>query len=348
MNTLLHRYPQLRVLGLFGLLLGLAGVLAFLLRPLLVPLVLAVILYAVLEPFTSLLERRGFKRTPAALLVLVLLLAISGLAAAWLFPHLAAQVELLQGNLPTLWQTLSQLAQRVSEHLASATGVHLDVSAATADLAQGGQERLTRALVQGSNLLLDATATLLLVPLLTFFLIRDWKLLRNRLLDLLPNRSFELGWTLYYRVARQLQAYIRGVMLQSGIMALITGSGFFLIGLGSPVLLGLLAGVLNLIPYLGPVLAMIPPTVLILGDSGLDPWVIGSAVGVVFFGQVFDNAVVVPGVLAHAVNLHPLMVVLGIIMAGHFFGLAGMILALPALATGKIVLHGLREGLPAA
>ena len=65
-------------------------------------------------------------------------------------------------------------------------------------------------------------------------------------------------------------------------------------------------------------------------------------------GQVFDNTVVVPGVLAQAVNLHPLMVILGIIIAGHFFGLAGMILALPALATARIVLHGLQEGLQAA
>jgi len=189
------------------------------------------------------------------------------------------------------------------------------------------------------------TVTIILVPLFTFFLIKDFKYLRNKTLDLLPNSSFELGWLIYYRVSKKLQEYIRGIMTQSAIMAIVTSIGFHLIGLESPILLGSIAGLLNLIPYVGPLLAMVPPIIIALGAPAIDPLLIGAAIGVIIAAQLIDNIIVVPAVIANAVNLHPITVIVGIIIFGNFFGFIGMVIAIPVLATSNIILAGLRQGL---
>lgn len=339
--------PMARALGVFGLLVASAALVAWLLAPLLIPILLSFVLYAVLEPVSSALARRGLGRNMAALAVLVALGAAAALAVTFLFPYFAGQLQQLNDRLPVLWEALGRLAHELAQRLEANFGVQVDPTGLTGPIAERGQAWARQALIQGSNLLMSTTATLLLLPLFTFFLIRDWKGLRSVLLGLLPNRSFELGWLIYYRVARQLQLYVRGVMLQSAIMALITGTGFFLAGIDSPVLLGLLAGLLNLIPYVGPLLAMVPPSILVLGETPLQLWMLGPAVGVVAVGQLVDNLVVVPGVIANVVNLHPLVVIGGVIIFGNFFGFLGMILAIPALSTANILLTGLVHGLGA-
>lgn len=339
--------PRVRALGVFVLLLAAAGVVAWLLAPLLVPILLSFVLYAVLEPVSSALARRGIGRNTAALAVLAGLGMGVAVAIAYLFPHFAGQLQQLNERLPVLWEAVGRLTEDLAMRLETAFGVSVDPATLTGPVTNHGQEWAQQAIIQGTNLLLSTTATLLLLPLFTFFLIRDWKGLRSVLLGLLPNRSFELGWLIYYRVARQLQLYVRGVMIQSGIMAAITASGFFLVGIDSPLLLGLLAGVLNLIPYVGPLLAMVPPVVLVLGEAPLQLWLIGPAVGVVVVGQLVDNLLVVPGVIANVVNLHPLIVIGGVIVFGNFFGFLGMILAIPALSTTNILLNGLLNGLRA-
>jgi len=183
------------------------------------------------------------------------------------------------------------------------------------------------------------------VPIFTFFLIRDYRSFRNHMLDKLPNSSFELGWLIYYRVARQLQEYIRGIMIQSGIMSIITTIGFYAIGLQSPILLGLIAGLLNLIPYVGPLLATVLPVLLALGHIPADLWLVGAAISVILIAQIIDNVIVIPSVVANAVNLHPLMVIVGIIVFGNLFGFVGMVVAIPALSTAKIIYCGLKQGI---
>ena len=157
----------------------------------------------------------------------------------------------------------------------------------------------------------------------------------------LPNSSFELGWLIYHNVARQLNAYTRGVMIQSAIMATICSVGFLIIGLDSPLLLGGITGVLNLAPYIGPVISMMLAALVGASMSPFDPQTIFLAIGIILFAQLVDNFVVVPQVIAGVANLHPVQVILGIIIFGSLFGMLGIILAIPAIAAGKIVYNNL-------
>jgi predicted PurR-regulated permease PerM len=181
----------------------------------------------------------------------------------------------------------------------------------------------------------------MLVPFLTYYLLRDFKNVRNRLMNWLPNSSFELGWLIYHNVAEQLKAYTRGVMLQSLIMATVCSIGFSIIGLDIPILLGSIAGILNLIPYIGPVIAIILSLLVGAAMTPFDPSILYLSVVVIIVAQIVDNVIVIPAVIANVVNLHPVQVILGIIIFGGLFGTLGVILAIPAIATAKIVYNNL-------
>jgi len=334
-----------QVVLLFATFAAVAAVAAYLLAPLLLPLILALALYALLEPASSGLMRRGVSPALAIGVVLAgLVLACTG--GVWLLlPRLTRQVARLQGRLPAFWDAISDLG-REAELTVRGYGVEVEAGSMMQPLIDAASSWGKAALVQGSNVLLDLAVVLLLVPVFTFFLLRDFSSLRRRLLNLLPNATFEMGWLIYGRVAAQLHAYVFGIMMQSAIMCLVTTAGFAALGMDSPVLLGALAGVFNLIPYAGPVMAMVPALIIALGQVPFDPNLTVAAVSVIVVAQIIDNVVVVPAVVADSVDLHPLVVVTGIIVFGNLMGMMGMIVALPALSTAKIVLTALRGARP--
>ncbi len=336
--------PLLRSLIIFSAIISVAALFAYLLAPLLIPIILSFALYALFDPVSNFLQSKGINDSMSAILVLILLVVICIIGISIVFPMLAEQALLLQAKIPKLWEFLSGFSIQI-QNLLNGYGIKFDPDAITKPLMSSSSDWGKDAVIRLSNLLIDMTTTVILVPLFTFFLIRDYKQLRNKALDLLPNKSFELGWLIYYRVAKKLEIYIRGIMMQSGIMAIVTSVGFYLFGLESPILLGTIAGLLNLIPYVGPLLAMVPPIIIALGAPAFEPTLIAAAIGVIIAGQLIDNIIVVPALIANAVNLHPITVIVGIIVFGNFFGFIGMIIAIPALATSNIILTGLRNGL---
>jgi predicted PurR-regulated permease PerM len=336
--------PLVRTISLFVFIVGCAAAVAFLIQPVLFPFLLSFVLYGLLDPLCNLITRRGLPRTLAIVIALICVIVVGGAIGAILIPRLIEQFALLQTQLPNLWEALSRLSQLL-EKLMAEYGLQINAATLTRPVVTWASSWGKTALVASSNTLVSLTSNSLLIPIFTFFLLRDYRTFRNTVLASLPNSRFELGWLIYARVGRQLQSYVAGLMLQSTIMACVTSLGFALVGLDNPMLLGFLAGVLNLIPYVGPVLAMIPPVVIVLGHGAVAPWMILSGVLVIVVGQLIDNVLVIPVVLAQSVALHPLTLIVGIIVFGNFMGLMGMVVAVPILSTANILFSGLRQGL---
>jgi putative permease len=341
----LINHPLARTTVLFSIIMFVFSFFALLLAPLLVPIIISFAFYALLEPFSSIIERKGLSRNTSSLSVLLLLLLGAALVSSLVLPHLSSQLSELQNQLPVIWNSLLDFAKQMNDYVARSIGIDLGEKEFNQPFFDNANEWGKKALIEGSNILISFSLMMVLVPIFTFFLIRDYKNLRNQLLDMLPNNSFELGWLIYHRVAHQLQEYIRGIMIQSGIMSIMTTIGFYIIGINSPILLGIVAGLLNLIPYVGPLLAMTLPLLLILGQSPLDVWMLGAAVSVILTAQLIDNVVVIPSVIANAVDLHPVIVIIGIIIFGNVFGFIGMVIAIPAISTANIIFKGLFQGL---
>lgn len=342
MNDWLSR-PELKAALLFVLLVVVTLFFGWLLRVVIFPLLVAAVFYVLSEPLVSSLQRRGWNRS----LVITFLLGVTAVVVVWIItvviPPLTDQFELLRERLPQAWERFSELMIGAQTWLQARFRVEIDLGKLLTQITENFHGLSASSLATLSGWLANLALWLLLIPAITFFLLRDYRTFRNALIGALPNNIFERGLTIYHRVSRQLQRYVRGVLLQSLIMSIITGFGFFLVGIPMAAALGLAAGVLNLIPYLGPLLGLIPP-VLVALSIGASPEVIGLIVMIMVVAQINDNFIVMPTILARAANLHPLVALIGVIVGGNFFGFAGMIVALPVLSTARIVFNGLLVG----
>lgn len=315
-----------------------------LIQPVLVPVLISFTLYALLEPISDILYRLGMRRSYTAFICMLMLLLIGTAIVLLVVPELVTQLGVIQSQLGRLENIVGAVFENFSMQLSS-WGVNTDLSESK-DLFKKIRPQLDLAtVIASSNIMISIMVSAVLVPLFTFFLIRDFKTLRQTLLGTLPNRYFELGWLIYYRVAYQLQRYVRGILLQSLLVGLISGIGFYIVGFEAPFLLGAIAGMLNIIPYIGMILAMTPPVLISLSASPFEPSLVVSAIAVVVITQLIDNVIIVPTVIAHSVSLHPLTVIAGVIIFGNAFGMLGMIMAIPILAALKIIYVGLKQGL---
>lgn len=313
----------------------------YLLSSVIIPIVISLTLYAIFEPATLYLVRHNVNHSLSIIIVLVFLVFFSFIAIGFALPQLIDQIGLLQAKLPAIFSKLEGFLTHYSAEFSDRIGVDLDVSDMIISTLSQSTSLGQSFLLNFSNRLLGVTIVLLLVPFLTYYLLKDFRSLRNRMMNWLPNASFELGWLIYYRVSKQLQAYTRGVMIQSIIMSLVCMVGFSLIGLDIPILLGVITGILNLVPYIGPVISILLSLLVSSAMTPFDHSLLYLGVLVIVTAQVIDNTIVIPAVIANAVNLHPVQVILGIIIFGSLFGTFGVILAIPAIATAKIIFNNL-------
>jgi putative permease len=328
--------------ALLGTLIAL--IIGALLMPVWLAALLSILFYLLLEPVVSTLQARGVGRNTAIALALIppVLLLVYGSsyaldAARGYLPEFSADLDKLQTAIITLMSELDQ-------QLEYRAGLRLNLAEQASTVDPGSwvhPEKLLASTSWLANILLN----LALVPLLAWFMLRDYRSLRDNALNLLPNHLFELGWLMYHRVSTRLQAYLQGLVLQALILASITSAGFWLIGLPSPLLLGALTGIAGLVPYLGPVLAIIAPVLVTVAGPGLDSSALLEIMIVLAVGFGFDNLVVIPFLLAGSVNLHPAVAMVAVIIAGYFGGITGMVLIIPLLGILRIVIETTYRGL---
>ena len=341
MNTVQQRSPVMQALLGYLIIIITLFALLFLLRPILLPLILSVLIAALLEPQVNRLVRMGLSDTPAIVLLLLLTLSLVAVFVYWIGPALMDQMINLKSRFPQMLAGLNSLLVGVNGWLQEALGSSVDLAANLKGMLTKLDVWLSGFIVVIASGVAQGVIALLLVPIITFFLLRDYRRTRNGLISLLPNSSFEKGCLIYFQVIRQLQRYMRGVLIQSVIIAVLASIGFYSIGLEMAMLFGLLSGMLNLIPYVGPLLSAIPPMLLLLGASPVEPNMFVYVIAVVLVVQALDNLVVVPAFIASTVDLHPLLVMLGVIVAGSLFGFWGMLLAIPFMAASKILIKDL-------
>ncbi len=312
-----------------------------LLSSILIPIIISFSIYSFLHPFTTWLISKDMTRSLAIITSLLLIVFASVTALLYILPRLFQQLLQLQQRLPDMLAIIEKYAALASSKITYFTGLELDLP----ELAMGALSQSysigNTMLITISDQLISIVIASILIPFITFFLLKDYRQFRNNMMNWLPNVHFELGWLIYQRVTNQLEAYTRGVLLQSFIMACVSSIGFSLIGLDIPILMGVLTGLLNIIPYIGPLISIIFSLLIALGMTPFDPSLLYLVVIVIVTAQLVDNILVIPYFIANAVDLHPIMVILGVIIFGNLFGMVGIILAIPAIAAAKILFNNL-------
>jgi len=161
--------------------------------------------------------------------------------------------------------------------------------------------------------------------------------------EYVPNRYFEMTLTFLHKVDQQLGSYLRGQFFEAFVVGLLAVIALGILDVEYFTLIGIFAGLANMIPYVGPVAGAIPAIIVVIVNGGSIYMVLYVIIAFALI-QLIDNIVLQPLVMSRSVNLHPLAIVLAILVAGQFFGLLGMLLAVPAAGVIKVTSRELYDG----
>jgi len=323
----------------------LAGLLllAWLTRGILLPFVVGFAVGYLLDPLTDRLEARGVPRGLSAgiIVALFLVLGIGGFIALW--PFLERQFAGLIGVLPDV---LSHVAGRIEsglEHLHDELGQHGMETDLKAQIAAFLQERLSHpgdiltSLFSQGMALFGFLSLLLISPVVAFFMLRDYDRLVTRLDGLLPPKYAPEIRATMRDIDRAMAGFVRGQLSVMAVMAVLYAGGWTLVGLEYGIALGLLAGLLAIIPFFGMVFAVaIAIGVGVL--QGMDMPSLLAVAGVWGVVQVLDG-VITPRLVGGHIGLHPLWILFAAFAGGEIAGFTGVLLAVPAAAVIAVLVR---------
>lgn len=182
-----------------------------------------------------------------------------------------------------------------------------------------------------------------LVPFISFFFLKEGHRITRNLIELVPNAYFELCLNLLHQINGQIGGYIRGQLLATSVVASLSITGLYIIGLEYYWGIGLLAGFANMIPFLGPLIGIISASIVALATVG-EMGLVGKVVVVFLIVQVADNILVQPAVLAKSVEMHPLVVLFVVMVGSQLMGIVGMLIAVPLTGILKVSTQTIYQG----
>ena len=330
-----------RLAILVALLVG-TWVLLQLFASVLLPFVAAAGIAYFLDPPASQLTRLGVPRGAAALLMILTLVAAWLLFALLLYPLILSQIGVLISRLPTYVGSIRSFATDVVTHLQERLGPEF-VDERLRDLVAGQAGAMLSVLVTaisrligGSFALFNVLTLLLVTPVVAFYLLRDWPRLMARIDGWLPRRYAGALRAQAREVDRILSAWLRGQALCCIVLALFYAVGLSLAGLDLGLIVGLTAGVLSFIPYVGTITGAVTSIGLALAQ--FPSWTeVLIVVGVFVAGQVLEGYVIYPRLLGDRVELHAVWVIFALFAGGAALGFLGVLLAVPAAAVIGVV-----------
>jgi len=310
------------------------------------PLLAALLLTLVIKPLVLFFEARGIRRiwVVSGIFLILIILLVFGLG--YLIPLIVEEAKHLSQNAPTYAEQFRKILS-VGQELIAERFPSLqvpDLYTLLREQAYGEFQVITASLARIASDLLTVFSQALLVPLIVFFFLKDGHLINRQLLRLIPNRYFEMFVLLFYKIMNALQLYIRGQLIDATAVGILTSLGLAVLGFPYALVIGLIAGVGNLIPYLGPILGFIPALlVIIVTPEWFGVWEALTVVSVFVTVQLIENMVIYPLAVGKSVELHPLIVFLGIVVGGQLGGIVGMIIAIPLIAILKVSVETVYE-----
>lgn len=326
-SSRMTRFILVVVLGA-GILYGL-----YLVREVLLTFILAAILAYLFYRPARWIEARGVKRTWAILLLFLLVIGLLTLALIFVIPKMAQEV----GDLAQLLPLYAQKAQAMSDQVQN-----LDMPEKMNKILRENIGRIEdgaytslKHFLNSLYLILRRILDIIFAPILAFYIINDWEKIRDGLLALFSPIGRRQMRVLFQNIDSVLIEFVKGNFLVACIVGLAVGIAALLLGVRLPLLLGLGAGIAELIPYFGAFIGAIPAVAIGLTQSlrtGL------YMVLAVFIIQQLEANFISPKILGSRLNMHPLLMVFGLLAGGEIFGIWGLIFSVPMVAVARVVI----------
>jgi predicted PurR-regulated permease PerM len=342
-------------LGFWALILAVVILCIWLLSGILLPFAAGIALGYLLDPVADRLQRVGLSRLGAALLMLVVFAVIFALVLFLLVPVLTHQLTALIGVLPSYVAKLPQFASELSsratvgyaaqvlDYLGLGAGSSsADVQKTVGDLVGQGLQWLgafARSLISGGSALLGILSLLVVMPVVAFYMLLDWDKIVATLDTLIPPRNRADVHAIAHDIDQALAGFVRGQSLVCLFLGLWYGIGLSLIHLNFGLLIGLSAGLLSFIPYVGSLTALILSAIVAI-VQGWPQWkLLLLTLAIVLTGQFLEGNILSPKLVGSSVGLHPVWVIFALLAFGSLFGFTGLIMAVPVAAAAGVILR---------
>jgi predicted PurR-regulated permease PerM len=308
-------------------------------NPVVPPLLLAVVVVYLLNPLVTALERRGVPRLAGAAVAYVLLICLVALAISLLVPVVSRQVTQVVDHFPGYVADAQATVRRVAARFGQEPNFRLDADQVRQWLsASENRETVTRYLTglrSVTTSLLSAMLIFVIGPIIAFYLLVDLPRLRRGATALVPpGRRQEIS-ALMERIGQAVGGFFRGQLLVALFVGVASSIGLWAVGLPFWLLVGIVAGVFNLVPLVGPFIA--GGLAVIIALIGGEPLTALWSALVLLAVQQVDNHLISPNVMSRTVQLHPVVVMLALLVGASFAGLFGMLVIVPLVAVAKIV-----------
>ena len=319
-----------------------AGWLLYLLAPVLTPFIAAALLAYIGDPLADRLQKFRLPRTLAVATVFLITFLFLALLVLLVGPLIRQQIATLFASLPSI---ISQIEQVWLPSIANFFDLELgdDVGlgaflAQYKDMAGSWGGTLLSSVTTTGSMLAAAVLSLFLIPILTFYLLRDWDSIISHLAALLPSSQRETIVELARQTDEILGAFLRGQLMVMFALAVIYSLGLTLVGLEFAIAIGVVSGLVSFVPYLGFVFGIgIASLTVVLEPNPLLHFI--GVVATFTIAQMFEGSFLTPKLVGDKIGLHPVLIIFAIAAGGQLFGFFGILLALPAAAVLSVLVR---------
>ena len=320
---------------------ALTGWLMYLLTPVLTPFVAAALLAYIGDPLADKLEKLKFPRTLAVVAVFLLTFLALGLLVLLVGPLIRSQVTSFLEALPGIAATVEQVwLPSIMQMLNIESGENVGIGpflARYSDMAGSWGAKVLVGVTKSGGALAAAVLSVFLIPILTFYMLRDWDYIVSHIGALIPSSQRGTVIELARETDEVLGAFLRGQLMVMFALAVLYSVGLALSGVQFAIAIGVVSGLVSFVPYLGLVFGV----TLALLTVALDPqlWQIVGVVATFGIAQMIEGSILTPKLVGDQIGLHPVLVIFAVAAGGSLFGFFGILLALPAAAVLSVLVR---------
>lgn len=326
-----------------SLVIGTIVYLSYYFSDILAVLVISLFVALVFNPIVAFLEKYRINRTVAVLVVFAVAGTLLTLSVSLLVPKIINQLNALAKNISkeNIATSIAQMENFLKDY------IPIFDSGELADKISDSLSGIVFTSVDNFSKILESVfsvlTVLVIVPFISFFFLKDKDTILNGLIDLVPNRFFEVSYSVLTKITAQLSRFVGAWILDAFLLGLMATAGLTILGIENAISIGFVAGIGHLIPYFGPIIGGLPAiliSVIQFGDFSKFPEI------VIMFMIIYtvDNGFIQPNVFSKGTDIHPLLIIVFILIGSKLLGVFGMLLAIPAATVIKTAAQEIFSG----
>lgn len=299
---------------------------------------IAVLLAYLLNPLVNKFEKLNINRyLGTAIVYIILLLMIIGLGFL-VIPSLVDQIEKFIKNLPNMTNySLNWIKEMLDKNNLYDTDIYLQIEKAVKEYISSSSSKIldwSAGIVTSVTASIGFILTLVLIPIITFFLLADKEKIFDKIKSIFPKKYYSDANNLYHEIDESMSNFVRGRIMMAVFVGIVTMIALLLMRVEFAVVIGLITMISDIIPYVGPFVGFLPAGIFALMDSPMKAVWVGI---VFFFINWVENNILGPKLLGESTGIHPIVILISIIIGGGMFGVWGMILSVPFVSLMMIL-----------